>query len=174
MGWSRRYRAKGYPVYERERLIRLLMMVERQIGQWVQPMAQRRLAELYERGSEAIPSALEDKTPMEVAATKLSTMTDYLRLADQWYRSGGAHGDQEDAHQLPGFVLEAVSALPREVVLMLGSWARDALGIGDADPREIGRLWVEDVKVTAWRLLVQHDQWPGHHTEHRESLDKTE
>lgn len=129
---------------------------------------------MRERDSNADSDPLKDKTPAEVAGTRLSTMTAYIELADQWYRSDGTQGSREDAYQLPGFVLEAVTVLPEEVVLMLGSWVKDALGIGYADPLQVGWLWVEDAKSTAWRLLMEHGQFPEHHSVLRESLDTTE
>jgi hypothetical protein len=148
-------------------------MAADKILEWQMPIAARQLKKLTGRDADAGSESefREDENPTEAAGVKLSRMTRYIELADLWYRSDGSEGDRQDAYQLPGFVLEAVTGLPDNVVLLIGSWVRDELGVPEANSREIGRLWIEDVKGTAWRLLMEHGSWPGHHAEKRRSLD---
>ncbi|MGW1675994.1 hypothetical protein [Saccharopolyspora sp. NPDC002376] len=155
-------------VDDHERLIRLLRMTVNEITEWAQPFAASRLAEFDATGER---KALKARTQTEDAANKLSRMTRYIELADQWYRSRGAQGDRRDAYELPGFALEAVTGLSDDVVLLIGSWVKEALGVSDADAAEVGRLWVDDVKNTAWRLLLEHGLWPRYHISDRTPVD---
>lgn len=139
-----------------------------EITEWVQPVAARQLAEFDATGKR---EALEARTSAEDAGDRLATMTRYIELADQWYRSRGAQGDCRDAYELPGFALAAVTGLGDDVVLLIGSWVKAALGVPDADTAEVGRLWVDDVKNTAWRLLLEYGLWPDAHTSDRMSVD---
>ncbi|MBA8932128.1 hypothetical protein BC739_009387 [Kutzneria viridogrisea] len=159
---------------DRERLIRLLMMVEGRIQEWHRPVGTRKVVDLKECGGDAERTLVEYKTPAEAAGHWLADMTECIPTADLWYRSGGTQGDCLDAHRLPALVLGAVSALPEDVVLLIGSWVKKVLCIEHADSREVGRLWVEDAKTTAWRLLIEHGERPGQHTTYREPLDATE
>lgn len=142
------------------------MLVEQQIVDWHKPVAARRVTGLMQQGAEA----LEEKTAAEAAGTRLAIMTKYIRLADQWYRSGGAQGAERDAYELPGFVLEALSELPEEITLLIGSWVAGPLGIRTGT-REVGQLWIQDTKNTAWRLLIEQGQWSGGCPDDREPVE---
>lgn len=158
-----------------ERLIRLLKLIENDIHDWYQPIAARQLAEFDQvsegpNASAAAAAALDNKTPAEAAADRLSQMTRYIELADLWFRSEGRQGSHQDAYQLPGFALEAVTGVPEDMISRLGTWVHSALGLSRADPDELGHLWLQDVRDTAWRLLIAEGAWPGQHTERRPSL----
>lgn len=56
--------------------------------------------------------------------------------------------------------------------MLIGSCVKSALGVGDADDHEVGQFWVQGTKATAWRLLIERGQGPGHHAELRERLDE--
>lgn len=84
-----------------------------------------------------------------------------------WYAGAvkyhlGDSGDGEysrDARELPGFVLDAVTSLSDGVVDMLGGMVKNSLGLGRcSDPSTLGRLWVEDVTATAWRLALANNR----------------
>ncbi|WP_261553723.1 hypothetical protein [Frankia tisae] len=70
-------------------------------------------------------------------------------------RSGADPGSARlDAEQLPHFALEAVDGLPDDVLAMLGRMVRSSLGLRRVDDLHLARTWAEDVRATAWRLLV--------------------
>jgi hypothetical protein len=60
-----------------------------------------------------------------------------------------------DAQQLPEYTLEAVTTLSSDVIDVLGGMVKESLGVlGRADAAALGRLWLEDVTATAWRLVL--------------------
>ena len=154
---------------DHERLIRLLKLTKDKITEWEQPRAARRIAEMEATGERGVRESI---TPAEAAGIRLARMTNYVELADLWYRSGGTQGDQQDAYQLPGFALEAVTGLSEDMVLLIGSWVQKAYELPHADAFEVGRLWVDDVRHTAWRLLLEHGSSPGQHTSKRTPLEQ--
>lgn len=68
------------------------------------------------------------------------------------YHRDGSH--PLDARQLPDFALDAVTNLPNGVIDLLGGMVKHTLGLGSANAPALGRLWLEDVTATAWRLVV--------------------
>lgn len=70
-------------------------------------------------------------------------------------RSGDDPGSARlDAEQLPHFALEAVDGLPDDIQAMLGRMVRSSLGLHRVDDLHLARTWADDVRATAWRLLV--------------------
>ncbi|MCM3920265.1 hypothetical protein ND748_00990 [Frankia sp. AiPs1] len=60
-----------------------------------------------------------------------------------------------DTREFPGVAYYAVQELPDDVLAMLGRTIRTSLRFNfDVDELELARRWAEDVRATAWRLLV--------------------
>jgi hypothetical protein len=87
----------------------------------------------------------------EETAAALHNVFMWYAGAVRYHRDGG---DSLDARQLPDFALDAVTNLPNDVIDLLGGMVKHTLGLGRANAPVLGRLWLEDVTATAWRLVV--------------------
>lgn len=85
--------------------------------------------------------------------------TDWHMLAGWWsgaldhYNATGNHNTQ-DADQLPEFTLETIDQLTEIMRLDLGVMIQRALGMQRADNRRLVAMWIDDVAMTSWRLLI--------------------
>ncbi len=95
--------------------------------------------------------------------TRLWRLTSWYTGA-VWAGNDPTSGDI-DTRQLSAVALAALDGLPDDTLAMLGGMVLSSLGIGfDADELEVARRWAEDVRATAWRLVVaEHKDVLGHH-----------
>lgn len=137
------------------RLVRLFDVQRDMLSGWNAEFARSRV-EAMERADTA--SATAPVGEVEGAVERLSAVLSCLEGARKRVTSESAVGDRGDAKELPKIALEAVTtSVPDAVVVALGGAVRTAFGMRDADAAELGRLWLADVKRTAWDLLVEHE-----------------
>jgi len=81
-----------------------------------------------------------------------------------WTGNDPTSGDI-DTRQLPAVALAALEGLPEDTLAILGRMVLNSLGIGfDVDEIGAAHRWAEDVKATAWRLLIaEHEDIFGRH-----------
>lgn len=84
-------------------------------------------------------------------STRVHMVCAYYTGAVREYRKSG-HG--RDLDDLPGFVLEAFAGLPDHLLPFFGEMVVNTLVIPRADHAAVGRLWLNELTETAWRLIV--------------------
>ncbi len=137
------------------RLVRLFNVQRDMLSGWNAEFARSRV-EAMERADTAAATAPVGE--VEGAVERLSAVLACLEDACKWATSESAMSDRGEAKELPKIALEAVTAaIPDAVVVALGGSVRTAFGMRDADAAELGRLWLADVKRTAWGLLIGHE-----------------
>ncbi|GAA0627908.1 hypothetical protein GCM10010174_54620 [Kutzneria viridogrisea] len=124
---------------DNDRLLRLISWVG-----WAEP-DQNRCGLRY--GSETDQARLNEREKM-AAHTMCAYYSGALR-----YRVRGDEGDALDREQLPDYALEFATGLSARATGLMGELVARSLELR-ADVQDLGRLWVEDVKSTAWRLVV--------------------
>lgn len=71
-----------------------------------------------------------------------------------WHRDAPGSPDL-DTREFPAVALRAVDGLPVDVLALLGRMVRKSLALDDrVEELGLARLWADDVRATAWRLLV--------------------
>jgi hypothetical protein len=74
-----------------------------------------------------------------------------------WSGNDPATGDL-DTREFPGVAYHAVDNLPDDALAVLGRMVRTWLNFNfNVDEVDLARRWAEDVKATAWRLLVAEE-----------------
>ncbi|MCK9877865.1 hypothetical protein MXD59_19135 [Frankia sp. Ag45/Mut15] len=134
---------------QRGRSARLRFADEAEEARWKASL----LARLY-----GGPSPQVGRDGARLALTRLlSSYTGVLHHRDD---SESHEGDAADARYLPGYALEAVDLLAEDEQIVIGEMLKRSLSLSRIDPQVIARLWVDDVRATSWRLLVDRDHPP--------------
>jgi len=78
-----------------------------------------------------------------------------------WYTGAVLSGNDPtnrhdlDTQQLPAVALSALDGIPEDALAMLGRMIHRTMGIGfEVDELRLAQQWADDVRATAWRLLV--------------------